>query len=37
MVSHGPIRIELVQLQPDPFSGRQIDPDTDRATFLVTR
>ena len=37
VVSHGPIRIELVQLQPYPFSGRQIDPDTYRATFLVNR
>ena len=36
-VSHGPFRIELVQLQPYPFSGRQIDPDSYRATFRVTR
>ncbi len=37
VVSHAPIRIELVQLQPYPFSGSQIDPDAYRATFLVTR
>jgi hypothetical protein len=36
-VTHGALRIQLTQLQPYPFSGRQIDPASYRATFLVTR
>ena len=36
-VIHGQVRIELVQLQPFPFSSRTITPDEYRATFLVTR
>ena len=34
---HGQVRIELVQLQPYPFSSRTIAQDDYRATFLVTR
>jgi hypothetical protein len=34
---HGQVRIELVQLQPFPFSSRTIAQDEYRATFLVTR
>lgn len=36
-VTHGQFRIELVQLQPFPFSSRTIAQDEYRATFLVTR
>jgi hypothetical protein len=36
-VTHRQVRIELVQLQPYPFSSRTIGPDEYRATFLVTR
>ena len=35
--THRQLRIELVQLQPDPFSSRTIAPDEYRATFTVTR
>jgi hypothetical protein len=36
-VTHQQLRIELVQLQPYPFSSRTIGPDEYRATFIVTR
>ena len=36
-VTHQQLRIELVQLQPFPFSSRTIAPDEYRATFTVTR
>ena len=36
-VTHQQLRIELVQLQPYPFSSRTITPDEYRATFTVTR
>lgn len=36
-VAHQQLRIELVQLQPFPFSSRTIAPDEYRATFTVTR
>lgn len=36
-VTHRQVRIELVQLQPFPFSSRTIAPDEYRATFTVTR
>jgi hypothetical protein len=35
--AHGPARIELVELQPYPFSGRTIRPEEYRATLRVTR
>src|SRR5688572_20685099 len=34
---HQQMRVELVQLQPFPFSSRTIAPDEYRATFIVTR
>ena len=34
---HGQVRIELVQLQPFPFSSRTIAQDEYRATLVVTR
>jgi hypothetical protein len=36
-VAHGAFRIELVRLQPYPFSSSAIDPASYRATFVVTR
>ena len=36
-VLHQQLRVELVQLQPFPFSSRTIAPDEYRATFTVTR
>lgn len=36
-VTHGSFRIELVQLQPYPFSSRTIQPGEYRATLTVTR
>jgi hypothetical protein len=36
-VTHGGYRIELVQLQPYPFSSRTIEPGDYRATLTVTR
>jgi hypothetical protein len=36
-VMHRQVRIELIQLQPFPFSSRTIPQDEYRATFLVTR
>jgi hypothetical protein len=36
-VTHGGLRIELVQLQPYPFSSRTIQPGEYRATLTVTR
>lgn len=36
-VSHGGMRIQLVQLQPYPFSSRTIAPGEYRATLTVTR
>jgi hypothetical protein len=36
-VTHQQLRIELVQLQPYPFSSRTIAPGEYRATFTVTR
>ena len=36
-VLHQQMRVELVQLQPFPFSSRTIAPDEYRATFTVTR
>ncbi len=36
-VSHGAFRIELVELQPYPFSSRPIEPRDYRATLRVTR
>lgn len=33
---HGRLRIELVELQPYPFSSRTIEPEDYRATFTVT-
>jgi len=36
-VVHQQLRVELVQLQPFPFSSRTIAPDEYRATFTVTR
>jgi hypothetical protein len=36
-VMHRQLRIELIQLQPFPFSSRTIPQDEYRATFLVTR
>jgi hypothetical protein len=35
--THGPARIELVELQPYPFSSRTIPPDEYRATLRVTQ
>lgn len=37
VVTHGPFRIGLVELQPYPFSSRTIQPDEYRATFTVSR
>jgi hypothetical protein len=36
-VTHGSFRIQLVQLQPYPFSSRTIDPSDYQATLAVTR
>jgi hypothetical protein len=36
-VTHGQVRIELVELQPYPFSSRTTAPDEYRATFTATR
>jgi hypothetical protein len=36
-ITHAGIRLELVQLQPHPFSGRTIPPDEYRATFNASR
>jgi len=36
-VTHGQMRIELVDLQPYPFSSRTTAPDEYRATFTVSR
>jgi hypothetical protein len=35
-ITHGAVRIELVQLQPYPFSSRTIQPDEYRATLKIT-
>jgi hypothetical protein len=35
--AHRGLRIELVELQPYPFSSRTIDPSDYRATLVVTR
>jgi hypothetical protein len=35
-VTHGGTRIELVELQPYPFSSRTIEPEDDRATLTVS-
>jgi hypothetical protein len=35
--THQQVRIELVELQPYPFSSRTIAPDDYRATFVLTR
>jgi hypothetical protein len=37
VVVHGALRIQLVNLQPYPFSSRTIAPDDYRATLRVTR
>jgi hypothetical protein len=34
---HGDVRVELVQLDPYPFSSRTIDPSEYRATLVVQR
>lgn len=36
-VTHGAVRIELVNLQPYPFTSRRIEPAEYRATFRVAR
>jgi hypothetical protein len=36
-VSHGQMRIELLELQPYPFSSKTVAPDEYRATLIVTR
>jgi hypothetical protein len=36
-VTHDAVRIELVRLQPYPFSSSAIDPASYQATFVVTR
>lgn len=36
-VTHGQMRVELLELQPYPFSSRTIAPDEYRATLRVTR
>jgi hypothetical protein len=36
-VEHGDLKIELVELQPYPFSSRTIQPDEYRATLKVSR
>lgn len=36
-VTHGQVRIALVELQPYPFTSRTIAPDEYRATLTVTR
>jgi hypothetical protein len=36
VVTPGGFRVELVQLQPYPFSGRTIEPGNYRATFVVS-
>jgi len=36
-VTHGAFRIELVRLEPYPFSGSAIDPASYRATLVVSR
>jgi hypothetical protein len=36
-VAHGSLRIELLELQPYPFSSRTIDPSDYRATLIVRR
>jgi hypothetical protein len=36
-VSHGAFRVELVSLQPYPFSSRPFSPDQYRAILKVTR
>ena len=36
-VAHGGLRIELLELQPYPFSSRTINPGDYRATIVVSR
>jgi hypothetical protein len=36
-VTHAAVRIELVRVEPYPFTSRPIDPANYRATFVVTR